>query len=150
MNDSKCSFVATLIKNDFACEKGHLVTRRAGPDISCGLASASVNCMKLFEQLKVVGLPALNAEDDLLKTPHSVFAKIQFGGLLGLANDVVADNVAEDIENNTPPKVGNIFQLVEKALQRYQSLDSLPYTEYVESIVAYQSKRKRRDKNRKK
>ncbi len=143
MNDSKCSFVATLIKEDFACEKGRLVTRRAGPDISCVSDLASECCKKLFEEFKSVGLPALDAQDDLLKTPHSVFAKIQFGGLLALAKDVTDDSTDKIVL-----RVDNIFQLVESALQRYQSLDSVPYTEYVDTIVAYRIKRKRKDKRR--
>ena len=148
MNDSKCSFVATLIKDDFACEKAKLVTRRTGPDISCTSKHASECCKKLYEGFKAVGLPALDAEDDLLKTPHSVFAKIQFGGLLALAKDLTGklDNTSTD---NAPWRVVNIFQLVENALQYYQTLDSLPYAEYVDEIVGHQLKRKRKNKHRK-
>lgn len=121
MNDSKCSFVATLIKEDFTCEKRWLFTRRASPDILCTSEHASEACKKLLAALIAVDLPVLDEEDDLLITPHSVFAKIQFGGLSSLAKDLTSD-----LTENDPARVANIFQLVEDMLQRYQSLENLP------------------------
>ena len=136
--DYKCSFTATLIKEDFACEQAHLVTRRGGPDIACASATASERCQKLFEKFKQVGLPAFDATDDLLETPHSVFTKIQFGGLLGMAQDIA----------NAPgvQRVDNIFQLVERALQRYSAIDDIPYQKYVSAMKQCKIKRRRRAK----
>ena len=136
MNDFKCSFVATLIKKDFACELAQMVTRRAGPDIACSSETASLQCKKLVSALNNVGLSAFNAEDDLLKTPHSVFVKIQFGGLLGLAQDV--ENTV-DVNH-----VGNIFQLVEQAIKRYNSVDNIPHQNYVQNMLGYKIKRRRK------
>jgi len=136
MHDFKCSFVATLIKEDFACEMAHMVTRRAGPDIACDSEAASTQCKQLLSALKDVGLPAFDAEDDLLKTPHSVFTKIQLGGLLGLA---------QDVENNVDLKrVDNIYQLVNQAKQRYNSIKGIPLHNYAQNMVEYKIKRKRR------
>ena len=136
MNDFKCSFVATLIKEDFACEMAQMVTRRAGPDIACNSESASSQCKKLVSALNNVGLPAFNAEDDLLKTPHSVFVKIQFGGLLGLAQDVES---TVDVNH-----VRNIYQLVDQAIERYNSVESIPHQNYVQNMLEYKIKRKRK------
>ncbi len=136
MNDFKCSFVATLIKEDFACEMAQMVTRRAGPDIACNSETASTQCKQLLAVLKNVGLPAFDAKDDLLKTPHSVFTKIQFGGLLGLA---------QEIENTSDLNhVDNIYQLVKHAIQRYNSIDEIPHQNYVQNMVGYNIKRKRK------
>ena len=136
MIDCKCSFTATLIKEDFACEMAQMVTRRAGPDIACCSEMASSLCENLFSAFKKVGLPAFDAEDDLLTTPHSVFAKIQFGGLLGLARDL---NNTTDIE-----RIDNIYNLIDKALKHYSSLDNIPHHKYVDSMVNYKIKRKKR------
>lgn len=136
MHDFKCSFVATLIKEDFACEMAQMVTRRTGPDIACNSDSASTQCKQLLAELKDVGLPVFGAEDDLLKTPHSVFAKIQFGGLLGLA---------QDVENTVDlNRVDNIYQLVNRATQRYNYIKDIPFHNYVQKMVEYKTKRKRK------
>lgn len=136
MHDFKCSFVATLIKEDFSCEMAQMVTRRAGPDIACNSEAASIQCKQLFTALKGIGLPAFDAEDDLLKTPHSIYTKIQFGGLLGLA---------QDVENTVDLKrVDNIYQLVNQATQRYNSIKDIPLHNYVQNMVEHKTKRKRR------
>ncbi len=136
MSDYKCSFAVTLIKEDFSCEKAQMVTRRAGPDISCTSENASYQCERLLSGFKKVGLPAFGAEDDLLKTPHSVFNKIQFGGLLGLSADISSTAGIERIEN--------IYQLIKQALQRYNSVDNIPFEKCVEAMTEYKIKRKRR------
>lgn len=136
MSDFKCSFAITLIKEDFACEKAQMVTRRAGPDIACTSEDASNQCNRLLSAFKTVGLLAFDAEDDLLKTPHSVYSKIQFGGLLGLAADIGNTSGQERIEN--------IYQLVDQALQRYQSIDNIPHQQYVSPMMKFKIKRKKK------
>lgn len=138
MIDCKCSFSITLIKEDFACEKAQTVARRAGPDTACASESGSHRCQQVYEELKAVGLPAFDAEDDLLKTPASVFSKIQFGGLLGLAN-MPKDSASKP----EAIKVENIYQLLDQAVARYEKVNNIPYTELVESMIAYKIKRKR-------
>ncbi len=143
MIDCKCSFAITLIKGDFACEKAQMVTRRTGPDTACASELGSQRCKQLYDYLKEVGLPAFNAEDDLLKTPASVFSKIQFGGLLGLANIIANDSSNESNNQSGLSKVENIYQLVEHATIRYESLANIPYSELVDTITAFKIKRKR-------
>ena len=134
MIDCKCSFSITLITEDFACEKAQLVTRRAGPDIACLSKQGSENCQRLYAELKNVGLPAFDAEDDLLKTPASVFTKIQYAGLLGLHKKINGDE-------SLPKKVDNIYKLVAQALQTPQNYKGL-----VNEMTAYKVKRQKRVK----
>ncbi len=137
MIDCKCSFSITLIKDDFACEQAQLVTRRGGPDIACSSEKASERCKKFFAEFKVVGLPAFDAEDDLLKTPASIFTKIQFGGLLGLAKVIVEDEA--EIK-----KVDNINQLLKQSVALYESLNNIPYAELVGTMTEFKIKRNKK------
>ncbi len=139
MVDCKCSFAITLIKDDFACEQAQMVTRRSGPDTACASELGSQRCQQLYDELKAVGLPAFDAEDDLLKTPASVFSRIQFGGLLGLAKIIAK---ASSNESNIV-RVENIYQLLEQAVIRYESLSNIPYPELVDTMTAFKIKRKR-------
>lgn len=135
MTDCKCSFAVTMIRETYACEKARMVTRRAGPDIACTSEDASSRCREVLEKFKEAGLTAFDAEDDLLSTPHSVYVKIQFGGLLGLARDVMHSS-ADNVEN--------IFQLIGQAVKHYHSLDAIPYQEYVQTMKKLKVGRKRR------
>ena len=135
MMDCKCSFAATMIREDYACEKARLVTRRSGPDISCISEDASSRCENVLERFKEVGLSAFDAEDDLLKTPHSVYVKIQYGGLLGLTRDVV---------HASTDHVENIFQSIGQAVKHYHSLEEIPCQDYVQTMKKFKVGRKRR------
>jgi len=134
MIDCKCSFSATLITEDFSCEHAQLVTRRAGPDIACASEHASEDCKSTYEKLKAVGLPAFDAEDDLLKTPASVFTKIQYGGLLGLSKLILA---SDDI----PERIDNIFQLVGRVVEQ-----PIEFAELANYMTSHKTKRKKRHK----
>ncbi|MFK7815112.1 MAG: hypothetical protein AB8B92_02150 [Gammaproteobacteria bacterium] len=140
MIDCKCSFSITLIKEDFSCEKAQAVARRAGPDTACASESGSQRCQQVYAELRAVGLPAFDAEDDLLKTPASVFSKIQFGGLLGLANRVA---IGDSSDKSKVVRVDNIFQLLEQAVARYESVNNIPYMELVDTMTTFKIKRKR-------
>ena len=139
MIDCKCSFDMTLNTEEFGCEKEQLVTRRAGPDIACSSEQASSRCKQVYAEFKAVGLLAFDAEDDLLKTPASVFAKIQYGGLLGLGRNLnePADEVSIEV-------VDNIYQLLEQAVMRYETCSNIPYQELVDSMTTFKIKRKKR------
>lgn len=80
-----CIFALTQVSNEFDCEYGDLVTRRAGPDIACRSQTHQQQCSCVYEKLKQVGLSEFDYEDDLAQVPHGIWAKIQFGGLLGMA-----------------------------------------------------------------
>lgn len=141
MIDCKCSFAMTLITEEFGCESAQLVTRRAGPDIACSSEQASDRCQQVYAEFKAIGLPAFDAEDDLLKTPASVFTKIQYGGLLGLRKNLnISKNVTEDENKN----IDNIYQLLEQAVKRFESCNNIPYQELVDSMTSFKIKRKKR------
>ena len=134
MIDSKCSFSITLITEDFSCEKAQLVTRRAGPDVACQSEQGSNDCKRVYEKLKSVGLPAFDAEDDLLETPASVFTKIQYGGLLGLQRCVTESELQQE-------QVDNIYQLVQQVLRVEQVENKLNFEDTVDDITTFKIKR---------
>ena len=139
MIDCKCSFATTLITEEYSCEMAQLVTRRAGPDIACSSQQGSERCQQIYADLKVTGLPAFDAVDDLLKTPASVFSKIQYGGLLGLAKTISNDDKIEAVDN--------IYQLLDQAMARYETYDKIPYQELVSSMIKIKIKRKKKTTN---
>ena len=141
MIDCKCCFSITLITEDYSCENAKLVTRRAGPDIACQSDQGSKDCQRVYEKLKSLGLPAFDAEDDLLKTPASVFTKIQYGGLLGLQRC--------NTQNETQPvKIENIYQLVQQVLLKGQVENESMYQDIVKEMTAYKIKRQKKTKRK--
>lgn len=62
---------------------------------------------------------------------------MQIGGMLGLQKHLQPELKDDD-------RVHDINGLAESALQQYQSLDKLPYSEIVKSIVNFEGRLRRR------
>ncbi len=135
MEEYKCAFSNTLVTNQFGCEQGEPVARRGGPDVACRSNEAHRRCEKLFAQMKSAALPAFGAEDDLLTMPHSVPMKIQFGGLLGLQRLLQAGAAGSG-------EVKNVHALVAQAVEKYNSVEAIPYPALVADMTAYKLRRR--------
>ena len=133
-NDNPCVFALTQITNEFACENGELVTRRAGPDIACTSESMSQQCAKVYRRLKELGLDAFDYEDDLTQVPHGIWAKIQFGGLLGLQQAL----------KGTQSNIDNISALVKLAEKEYGQLESLSVSDLIPAMKKYNARKRKR------
>jgi hypothetical protein len=134
MDQYKCAFSNTLVTNQFACENAEQVTRRGGPDIACTSDAAHQRCEKLFQQMKAAALPAFGVEDDLLSMPHSVLVKIQHGGLLGLQRLLDGATGSGDVKN--------VHALVDQTIEKYNSLDAVPYPALVQDMTTYKLRRR--------
>jgi len=112
------------------------VTRRGGPDVACIADAAYTRCADVYERMKSVALAALGVEDDPLTMPHSVTMKIQFGGLLGLRQQL-ADAAA------VAATVTDIDALMRQALAYYGHIEALPYAVLAPTMTSYQLRRRR-------
>ncbi len=130
-----CVFALTQVSNEFDCELGDLVTRRAGPDIACRSPQHQQQCSCVYEQLKQAGLAEFEYEDDLAQVPHGVWAKIQFGGLHGL-HALVA--------NDGPEEIKNITNTIQSVIELYGTLEKIPYNETIQGMQNYRTRRKRK------
>jgi hypothetical protein len=132
-NGYKCSFAATLIGGHFGCAQAENVVRRGGPEIACRAEQAHLRCSALFNVLKDTALPSLGFQDDLSLTPNSVYQKIQFGGLSGLARLI-----------GETGRIGDIEALVARTLAHYDAIENIPCAEVVSDIEAAKLKSRRR------
>ena len=135
MASDTCIFALTQISNDFGCEHGESVTRRTGPDIACNSMHNLQQCSQIYEQFKQVGLAEFGYEDDLTQVPHGIWAKIQYGGLLGLQKEVQAGTDEAVVED--------IAALINAAEEQFQHIDQLPYQNLIPAMQAYRIKRRR-------
>ena len=132
-----CCFAITQISNEFGCQHGELVTRRAGPDIACQSVECREKCLEVYEHMKKAGLDAFEYEDDLTQVPHGIWVKIQFGGLLGLQAEI-AGEASHSVED--------ISYLINSLEQRYNHFEQLPYEKIVSSMQSYKTRTRRKKK----
>lgn len=136
MSESICPFSATLVQEDFACPNANPIVRRGGAEIACTDALAHARCQQLFQRLKDAALPEFGVEDDLLKMPHSVLVKIQYGGLLGLDRSLHPSTDTTAIDD--------IDKLVSVAIERFGSVEAIPYRDFCDQIINYRLPGRRR------
>ena len=136
MQDLKCPFALPLLAQDAKCSKGTVVARRAGPDISCHNADCNQRCRNVHEGLLRVTLVAQDMEYDLTIIPHSLLAKIQYGGLQALAEDRQTNKILDDVS-----------QLVQDVVQQYGVESQVPYERYKDTIADYKIKRRGRSRD---
>ncbi len=127
------------MKEDFGCSNANPIVRRGGAEIACVAEQAHAHCMNLFQRLKDVALPEFGVEDDLLKMPHSVLVKIQYGGLLGLQRSM-------KLSAEPRSAVDDINSLVAAAAERFGSVDAIPCGDFCDDIVSYKLPGRRKRK----
>jgi len=132
MSENRCAFSAPQIAEQYVCRLGQQVVRRGGTEVACSDNGACSRCEAVLEWLKQVSLPVFGVEDDLTSMPHSVLQKIQFGSLAGL----------QELLGSEPDERVDIDALLARAEEQYGGIDSLPYTDLVETITHYQLKRR--------
>ena len=132
----KCPFQNPIIVGDCGCRLSRSVTVRNTPQIHCQSDQALETCNRLYAHLKEAGLAAFDMQDDLTTTPHGVYMKIQYGGLLGLQNltDVVPDG-------NTA--IADIHDLVTRVTENGTRIDELDY-QTLSSVMKQQRLKRRR------
>ncbi len=139
MSERICPFSATLVQEDFGCPNANPIVRRGGAEIACTAAQAHARCKNLFQRLKDAALPEFGVEDDLLKMPHSVLVKVQYGGLLGLQRSL-------DSSAGPGSAVDDIDSLVAAAVERFGSVDTIPCADFCDTIVSYKLPGRRKRK----
>ncbi|HQU14676.1 MAG: hypothetical protein B7Z66_04945 [Chromatiales bacterium 21-64-14] len=133
MSAPKCPFQNLIIAEEFVCHLGLAVTARNSPQIHCRSEPALTLCRQVYDCFKAVGLPALGMEDDLTTTPHSVYLKIQSGGLRGLKARLGTGSMGD---------APDIHELIQAATCGGDHAESLPYGELVPAMLAQQAKRR--------
>ena len=98
---------------------------------SCEDAAASLNCSKLLEKLREKSIFVLKLRDIDGPLPHNMEIRVQVGGARGLAKLINVD------------KIDNIHRVLDEVINKFGSLDSLPYSEIIQSIEQFQGRRRR-------
>ena len=135
MENYKCAFAGALIGKQYGCQYALEVTRREGPSIACTSEDMHDKCALLFKELKAAALPHLGYEDDLTQMPHSALMKIQMGGLSALQKNILGTSDLADVTN--------VAQLLGEAQQRFSDLRAVPYTQFVQDIAEFKTRRRR-------
>ncbi len=135
MDAATCPFEKAILGVRCTCE---LSTRRVVAErlnAGCRDADAAWRCRELLALFYERARFALKASGPIESLPFGKKMKVMVGGLSGLQAAIDPVAPLEPVEN--------VYRLVTRALERYGSLEQLPYTDIVKAVQATAGRRPR-------
>ena len=130
----RCVFEKALTNHQAKCDLSRHFCLADREGYSCEDAESSLKCRKLLEKLREKSIFVLKLRDIDGPLPHNMEIRVQVGGIRGLAKLINTDIV---------DKVDNIHLVLDEVINKFGSLDSLPYSEIIQSIEQFQGRRRR-------
>ena len=126
MTDGHCPFEKAILCGCGKCSRAekHSIAEREA--VSCSFQSSLDRCVRLHDLLKEKALFSLRLTHLQERLPHAKEMKIQCGGLIGLEKAVSGKEQVHDVSG-----------LVDRAVDMFCELESLPYSEIVQSVSAF-------------
>ena len=135
INPLPCAFEKALLARCCQCSLAQRMNIAEREAVGCADAAQRETCVALRGQLQRNAAFALKLVQSGEPLPHAREMKIQCGGLMGLRQ--VLSGSAEAGEEH------GVSALVRLALERYLSLDRLPYSEIMRAVAAFEIRRRR-------
>ncbi len=136
VNEQRCVFEKAINARRCTCSLSQRFNLADREGVSCSSATGANRCKHLLELLRNNASFALQMTSVPGPLPHAKEVKVQIGGMLGLQK-LLHPALSEK------ESVYDINGLAETALQQYRSLDELPYSEIVKSIVTFEGRPRR-------
>ena len=136
----RCVFEKALTNHQAKCDLSRHFCLADREGYSCEDAEASLKCSKLLEKLREKSIFVLKLRDIDGPLPHNMEIRVQAGGLAGLVK--LLDAGPQNSLQQTL-MVAGIDQIISRALEHYGTLDDLPYSEIIQSVVQFQGRGRR-------
>ncbi len=136
LNQRPCVFQKALLTRRCSCEKAVRFWLAEREGIGCRSASMHQLCLDFLGHLRSNARFALQLNDPSEPLPHAKALKLQNGGLLGLQHVLTP---------GSPPGewVEDVQKLIALALEEFESLGALPYSEILRDVAAFQGRPRR-------
>ncbi len=136
----RCVFEKALVNHQAKCRLSRHFCLADREGYSCENAESSERCSELLDKLREKSTFVLKLHEINGPLPHNMEIRVQAGGLAGLAKlpDVNTDGQTHQ------PVIDDIDWILNEVLNNYGSLDDLPYSEIIQSVVRFQGRRRRK------
>ena len=134
----RCVFEKALTNNQAKCHLSNHFWLADREGYSCINIDSSAKCSELLEKLRENSIFVLKLHDVNGPLPHNMEIRVQVGGVKGLVKLVEDGQI--DLEKLP---IDDINSVLNKVIEKYGSLDNLPYSEIIQSVVQFQGRRHR-------
>ncbi|VAW74910.1 hypothetical protein MNBD_GAMMA12-2448 [hydrothermal vent metagenome] len=155
VNKQKCAFEKAALTRRYSCSR--LIRRNIGEREAAG-CSESQAChlcnellCKIREKSRFVLKTTGTGKNPL---PHAKEVKVQCGGLSGLellaganhedaGKDLIQTSCLNNELNTQLPSVQDIYQTIKMTLQKYSTLNQIPWPSVVQAVTQFSGRKKR-------
>ena len=130
---NRCVFEKALTNNQCKCRLSQHFWLADREGYSCKSYEVSGYCRHILEKLRENSRFLLKMHEVAVPLPHNMDIRVQVGGLRGLRAVLGSDE--------KDALITDIRGLIEQAEQQYDNMDALPYSEIVQSIASFQTRR---------
>lgn len=134
--DHPCPFERALLARCAACSRARTVLLAEREAIGCDAQAASERCHDFRDRLRAASRFALRA-DPSAPWPFSKEIRLQCGGLIGLREALDAGEALDD-----GAAVTDADALIQRALQRFRDLDTLPWSRIIRAVIRHEPRRR--------
>ena len=135
----RCAFEKALTNHQAKCHlsKHFCLADREG--YSCENAESSLQCNELLQKIRKKSIFVFKLRNIDGPLPHNMEIRVQAGGITGLLK--LLDSQVESQRGIV--KIDDISGLLNKAIEKFGSLNDLPYSEIIQSVLQFQGRRRR-------
>lgn len=140
---NRCGFEKALSNRHACCHlaKHFCLADREG--FACKNKIAAARCYDVLVKLRQNAAFVLKLHDATIPLPHNKEIRVQAGGLTGLMKSVTQPGHSEADLGDSIPVDTDIDQTIIAAIDYYGSIEALPYSEIMQSVVKFKGRRKR-------
>ncbi len=135
----RCVFEKALTNHQAKCKLSRHFCLADREGYCCASEEFSIKCGELLKNLRKNSTFVLKLQEISGPLPHNMEIRVQAGGMQGLAKLVES----ADMDSKNPSQVDDISRVLEQVTKKYGSLESLPYSEIIQSVVQFQGRRRR-------
>ena len=141
INERFCPFEKSILTNQCGCRLAERFCIAEREGVHCKTDAAQARCIRLLQLMRAQARFALKTTDGRSALPHAKAMRVQVGGLRGLHASLHPGDAI-------PKTIADIDAIVEAAIDRFGSLDALPFGSIVQQITAYRGRRSFRERRR--
>ena len=141
VNPRECPFERAMLRQCSACSHAVRLSIAEREAVGCRTDEAHGRCIQLMEALQHNVRFALRIDHPDAPLPHGKRIKIECGGLLGLQK-VMAEEHQRELAPE--PRVEDAHGVIEESVERFGSIDAIPFQRLMPAIAHFEGRRRRR------
>jgi len=136
VNECFCAFEKSILTNRVNCSQAERFCIAEREGVHCRSEISQQRCLRTLDLLRQQARFALHSREERIALPHAKAMRVQVGGMRGIRALVEPDAL-------DPLQVTDVDAILSLAEQIHGNLESLPFSDIMPHIAAFQGRPKR-------